>query len=122
MIARTLIAAFALSALSIAANAASLDFIYTVPTKLVDGTNASIASCNLFNVTVAPHVKMANLPLTGKHTFNLVSTNNTQRYAMNCTTTAGTVGDYSNPIEVTTKMQNATTIQVTVKTTMAGAL
>lgn len=107
------------------ANAATLDFQYNIPTQREDNTSlatASISRCNLFNVTVTPHVKVADLPMTGKHSYNLVSTGNTQRFAMKCFDTAGIESNYSNAIEITTKMQNATNIQVTIKTTVAGKL
>lgn len=121
-----LIASSVLSSIySLSASAAVLEFYFTPPTVREDGTAlplAEIKQCSLYNVTTTPHVRVDTMPLAGWYKFDLVNTNSTRRYAMTCTDVAGVTSNYSNAIEVTTKMYNTTNIQVTIKEIMVGKL
>lgn len=118
----TALAAF--PAISAVADAATLNFTYTLPTARVDGTALAItdlASCQLMDVTVSPAVKLADIPVTAtSYAYTLTSVGTSKSYAMTCTDKFGSTSGNSNVVKVSTSLPKPSTLQVTINYTTTG--
>lgn len=114
---RYFIAAALFSTVSVA-QAATVNFVFKVPTAREDGTKLAVTeldTCRLYEVASTGTTKVADMGVTGSFTLTVTGTT-TKTYAADCIDTRGVTSKLSAPVSVPLSPPLAPTITITIST------